>query len=252
MLKKTLVPIYAVFSRTIPSFIMAYGDKNLTLQNFDDYTEDDVFKEVTGITEDQFRFLRDGGDYIDADTNETKHFDGHLFDEVVFNDSIQQFLEKKNQLSDYFEDNSKEDIFDYIPPQKTNQIYTPKAVVKHMVDDLEANNPGIFDDPDKTFADLYMKSGLYITEIVKRLFRSKKMKQLFPDDQERIKHIMEHQVYGFAPTRIIYLIATNYIFGFDKDLKDSLMEKHFKQIDAAKYAEEGTLQDIVQHEFGEE
>lgn len=238
------------FSRTIPSFIMAYGDKNLTLQNFDDYTEDDVFKEVTGITEDQFRFLRDGGDYIDGDTNETKHFDGHLFDEVVFNDSIQQFLEKKNQLSNYFEDKSEEDIFDYIPPQKTNQIYTPKDVVKHMVDDLETNNPGIFDDPDKTFADLYMKSGLYITEIVKRLFRSKKMKQLFPDDHERIKHIMEHQVYGFAPTRIIYLIATNYIFGFDKELKDSIMEKHFKQVDAAKYAQEGTLQDVVQREFG--
>lgn len=237
------------FSRTIPSFIMAYGDKNLTLQNFDDYTEDDVFKEVTGITEDQFRFLRDGGDYVDAETNEEKHFDGHLFDEVVFNDSIQQFLEKKDQLSNYFDDNSKEDIFDYIPPQKTNQIYTPKVVVKHMVDDLEANNPGIFDDPDKTFADLYMKSGLYITEIVKRLFRSKKMKQLFPNDHERIKHIMEHQVYGFAPTRIIYLIATNYIFGFDKDLKDSLMEKNFKQVDAAKYAQEGTLQDVVQREF---
>ena len=52
----------------------------------------------------------------------------------------------------------------------------------------------------------------------------------------QIKHIMEHQVYGFAPTRIIYLIATNYIFGFNMNLKDSLMDKHFKQIDAAKYA----------------
>ena len=40
------------FSRTIPSFIMAYGDENLTLANFDDYTEDDVFLEVTGITEE--------------------------------------------------------------------------------------------------------------------------------------------------------------------------------------------------------
>lgn len=238
------------FSRTIPSFIMAYGDKNLTLQNFDDYTEDDVFEEVTGITEDQFRFLRDGGDYVDENTNEKKHFDGHLFDEVVFNDSIQQFLEKKDQLSDYFKEDSKEDIFDYIPPQKTNQIFTPKAVVKHMVDDLEANNPGIFDDPNKTFADLFMKSGVYITEIVKRLFRSKKMKQLFPDDHERIKHIMDHQVYGMAPTRIIYLIATNYIFGFDKDLKDSLMKKNFKQIDAAKYAKAGNLQEVVQREFG--
>lgn len=240
------------FSQTIPSFIMAYGDENLTLQNFDDYTEDDVFKEVTGISEGQFRFLRDGGDYIDEASGEKKHFDGHLFDEVVFNDSIQQFLELKKKLSNYFNEDNDEDIFDYIPPQKTNQIYTPKAVVKHMVDDLEANNPGIFADPNKTFADLYMKSGLYITEIVKRLFRNEKMKELFPDDQERIKHIMQHQVYGLAPTRIIYLIATNYIFGFDKKLKKSVLGKHFKQIDAAEYAKNGMLEEIIQKEFGSE
>ena len=46
------------FARTIPSFIMAYGDGNLTLANFEDHTEADVFLEVTGITVDEFRFLR--------------------------------------------------------------------------------------------------------------------------------------------------------------------------------------------------
>lgn len=238
------------FSRTIPSFIMAYGDRNLTLQNFDDYTEDDVFQEVTGISEEQFRFLRDGGDYVDDETGEKKHFEGHLFDEVVFNDSIQEFLNKREALSNYFDESNDEDIFDYIPPQKTNQIYTPKAVVKHMVDDLEDNNPGIFDDPNKTFADLYMKSGLYITEIVKRLFRSEEMKELYPDDNERIKHIMEHQVYGFAPTRIIYLIATNYIFGFNDEIKQSVLDKHFKMKDTAEYAQNGELEDLIQEEFG--
>ncbi|MGV2846726.1 DEAD/DEAH box helicase family protein [Limosilactobacillus fermentum] len=238
------------FSRTIPSFIMAYGDRNLTLQNFDDYTEDDVFQEVTGISEEQFRFLRDGGDYVDAETGEKKHFEGHLFDEVVFNDSIQEFLNKREALSNYFDESNDEDIFDYIPPQKTNQIYTPKAVVKHMVDDLEDNNPGIFDDPNKTFADLYMKSGLYITEIIKRLFRSEKMKELYPDDNERIKHIMEHQVYGFAPTRIIYLIAINYIFGFNDEIKQSVLDKHFKMKDTAEYAKNGELEDLIQEEFG--
>lgn len=40
---------------------MACGDHDLTLQNFDDCTEDEVFAEVTGISEEQFRFLRDGG-----------------------------------------------------------------------------------------------------------------------------------------------------------------------------------------------
>ena len=236
------------FSRTIPSFIMAYGDENLTLGNFDDYTEDDVFLEVTGITEADFRFLRDGGDYTNEETGETEHFAGHLFDEVVFNDSIAEFWRKKQQLADYFDETQDEDIFDYIPPQKTNQIFTPKWVVKKMVDQLEEQNPGCFDDPNKTFADLYMKSGLYITEIVKRLFRSKKMKALYPDDTERVRHILTKQVYGMAPTRIIYLIATNYIFGFDETLKAET--KNFVQADAAEAAKNDTLAKLVEKHFG--
>lgn len=236
------------FSRTIPSFIMAYGDGHLTLANFDDYTEDDVFLEVTGITEDEFRFLRDGGDYQDPETGETKHFDGHLFDEVVFDDSVEEFWHKKQELANYFDETHDEDIFDYIPPQKTNQIFTPKWIVEKMVDDLEANNPGCFDDPAKIFADLYMKSGLYITEIVKRLFRSEKMKKLYPNDDERICHILREQVYGMALTRIIYLIATNYIFGFDESLKQETT--HFVQADSAKAAKEDRLEELITECFG--
>ena len=73
--------------------------------NLDDHTEDDVFLEVTGITEEQFRFLRDGGDYIDPETGRTEHFRGHLFDEVVFNDSVAEFWKKKLKLADYFDEN---------------------------------------------------------------------------------------------------------------------------------------------------
>ena len=237
------------FSRTIPSFIMAYGNESLTLANFDEYTESDVFLEVTGITEDDFRFLRDGGDYVDPETGETQHFEGHLFDEVVFNDSIEEFWKKKQQLANYFDESQDEDIFDYIPPQKTNQIFTPKWVVSMMVDQLEENNPGCFDDPDKTFADLYMKSGLYITEIVKRIYRSEGLKTAFPDGKERIRHILQKQVYGMAPTRIIYLIATNYILGFDDELQKS--DHNFVQADAAEAAKQGTLVELVDAYFGE-
>ncbi len=236
------------FSRTIPSFIMAYGDERLTLANFDDYTEDDVFLEVTGITEEDFRFLRDGGEYENTESGEMEYFEGHLFDEVVFNDSIQEFWEKKQQLANYFDESLEEDIFDYIPPQKTNQIFTPKWVVVKMVDELEVNNPGCFDDPDKTFADLYMKSGLYITEIVKRLYRSEAIKALYPDDKERIRHILQKQVYGMAPTRIIYLIATNYILGFDEDLKAEV--HNFIEADAAEAAKRDELGELVKQCFG--
>ena len=225
------------FARTIPSFLMAYGDEQLTLDNFDTYVDEDVFHEVTGITLDQFRYLRDGGD----------DFNGHLFDAPTFNEAILEFLRKKAELANYFED-KKEDIFDYIPPQQTNQIFTPKKVVKRMVDELEKENPNIFADSTKTYIDLYMKSGLYIAELVKRLYNNESMKQQFLDDAARLKHILENQVYGFAPSAIIYRIATNFIFG---PIGDDVSRKNFVQEDTIPYAKEGRIQDLVELYFEE-
>ncbi|MBY5021779.1 DEAD/DEAH box helicase family protein [Streptococcus suis] len=224
------------FARTIPSFIMAYGDENLTLANFDSYVPDEVFIEVTGINLNQFRYLRDGG----------PEFAGRLFDQPTFDQAIQEFLRKKAELANYFEDRT-EDIFDYIPPQKTNQIFTPKKVVQKMVDELEKENPGIFDDPSKTFIDLYMKSGLYITELVKRLYNSQGLQAAFPEGHDRLKHILEEQVYGFAPTAIIHKIALEFIFG---TLPDTISRKNFLQVDTVPYAKEGTMQDLIDKSFG--
>ena len=237
------------FSRTIPSFLMAYGNDKVTLATFDTVIPDKVFKEVTSITLDQFRFLRDGGSYEDPETGEQKEFSGQLFDPVVFDDSVKEFLALKKKLADYFDEKSVEDIFDYIPPQKTNQIFTPKKMVKKMVDMLEEENPGCFDLPDKTFIDLYMKSGLYIAEIVKRLYQSDEMKRLYPDKYDRLKHIFEKQVYGLAPTEIIYKIATSYILGFDEDVK--ITHHNFKQVDALPYAKDGSLQKKLDEIYGD-
>ena len=48
-------------------FLMAYGDRDIRLANFDDYTPDHVFEEITGITEDEFRLLRDGQEVAEED-----------------------------------------------------------------------------------------------------------------------------------------------------------------------------------------
>jgi site-specific DNA-methyltransferase (adenine-specific) len=137
----------------------------------------------------------------------------------VFNESIQEFLHKKEQLANYFDESHDEDIFDYIPPQKTNQIYTPRKVVRLMIDKLEEENPDIFSDKDKTFADLYVKSGLYLTEIVTRLYAG--LATQIPDEKQRIKHILENQIFGFAPSEIIYNIAKNYVYGGYADIDSS-------------------------------
>lgn len=236
------------FSRTIPSFLMAYGDENTKLENFDRIIPENVFQEVTSITTDQFRFLRDGGDYVDEETGGTEHFDGHLFDPVVFDDSVKEFIQLRHRLANYFDENLREDIFDYVPPQKTNQIFTPRRVVAQMVDMLEQENPVCFDDSTHTFADLYMKSGLYITEIIKRLYRNEGMRDAYPDDRERLDHILEHQVYGIAPTEIIYQIATHYILGYDDEVGNGC-KTHFVKADSAELAKNGKLSEYVEQVF---
>ncbi|MCD7782032.1 MAG: DEAD/DEAH box helicase family protein [Methanosphaera sp.] len=236
------------FSRTIPSFLMAYGDDDTTLATFDQIIPDEVFREVTSISLDQFRFLRDGGKYTNKTTGQKETFKGNLFDPVVFDDSVKEFMNLRRELSNYFDDKQDKDIFDYIPPQKTNQIFTPKKTVVKMVDYLEEANPGCFDDPDNTFIDLYMKSGLYITEIVKRLYNSEEIMRIYPDSDERLKHIFEKQVYGLAPTDIIYNIARNFILGFDEE---NIIEKdNFRQVDSLYYAQEGVLEDKIDELFG--
>ncbi|GAB5051501.1 DEAD/DEAH box helicase [Pediococcus ethanolidurans] len=223
------------FARTIPSFLMAYGEAGTTLVSFDITIKSEVFKEVTGISLDQFRTLRDSY---------------HFFDQVVFDESIQEFLRKRAELSNYFDETQKEDIFDYIPPQQTNQIFTPKKVVKMMIDELQKNSPEDFADPNKTFADLYMKSGLYIAEIVKRLYIGLKSK--IPDDEKRLKHILEHQVYGFAPSEIIYNIARNFIFGFNDDAKN-IDVSHIVCLDTTPFARgEGDFEAKCDELFGGE
>ena len=237
------------FSRTIPSFLMAYGNEATTLQNFDQAIPEEVFLEVTSVTKAQFRLLRDGGEFVNEETGKTENSPGHFFDEVVFNDSVKEFMALRKRLANYFEPSNKEDIFNYIPAQRTNQIFTPKETVRRMVDLLEEENPGCFDDPRKTFADLYMKSGQYITEIVKRLYNSQGLKKAFPDSEKRIRHIFKHQVYGLAPTECIYRISLRYILGFDDTIHIDEADHHLRQADSLPAAKAGTMEEFLDEVF---
>lgn len=235
------------FARTIPSFLMAYGTKDTKLSNFGDNVPDEVFEELTNITKEEFKQLRDGMDYEKKDENGKKytaHFNG-LFNENVFNSSVQAFEEKQKQLACYYTSDSEEDIFEYIPPQANNQIFTPKRVVRMMVDMLEKENPGIFNSTTNTFIDLYMKSGMYITEIVRRIFDQTRDK--YTTDTACIKHILENQVYGFAPSAILDAITKNYIFGFDEDMV--INRDNFAKYDAIPSAKDGTLKQEINKIF---
>lgn len=136
-----------------------------------------------------------------------------------------------------------------MPPQKTNQIFTPRNVVVQMVDLFEKENPGCFDDPSHTFADLYMKSGLYITEIIKRLYRSEGMKAAFPDDRERLDHIPSIRCSASRPPRLSTRLPPTSSSGFHDEVGQGC-DSNFELADAAELAKEGTLEAYVERVFG--
>ena len=74
------------------------------------------------------------------------------------------------------------------------------------------------------------------------------MKELFPDEKERLKHIFEKQVYGLAPTEIIYNISLAYILGFD-ETKD-IVKHNIRLADATPYAKEGRLEELLDKLYG--
>lgn len=232
------------FARTIPAFLMAYGDKDTKLSNFDEVVDEKTFEELTSITLDEFRSLRDGLIIIDEEGNE--EVVPGLFDEIVFNESIQEFFRVKERLSDYINTQETEDIFDYIPNQKTNQIFTPRPVVKMMVDLLEKENSEIFRNKNIKFIDLYTKSGLYLTEIVKKL--DKGLESQIPDRKDRIKWILENQVYACAPSNIIYNIVKNYVFGEFEGVDTS----NIIELDLVEYAQKGKIEEEIKEKWGEE
>jgi len=229
------------FTRTIPMFIMANDSREeITIDNFDVEIDDKDFLDLTSITKEEFHKLRDGFDY--EEDGERKTFQG-VFNKYRFNASIAEFRLKKEQLANYF--TAEEDIFELIPNQKTNQIFTPKKVVQMMINNLEEHDPNLFTRTDSTFIDLYMKSGMYITEIVKKLFNN--TRKHYQSDQDCLQHILENQVYGLAPTPILQGITQSYIFGFDTE--NRISRKNFIQHDISPEAKEVTAKDKLQKLF---
>ena len=217
------------FTRTIPMFIMANASKEeITIDNFDLEITDTDFLDLTSITKEEFHKLRDGFNYEENGVRKT--FQG-VFNKYRFNASIAEFKLKKEQLANYF--TAEEDIFELIPNQKTNQIFTPRKVVQMMINQLEEHDPSLFTRTGSTFIDLYMKSGMYITEIVKKLFNN--TKKHYKSDQECLKHILENQVFGLSPTPILQGITQAYIFGFDTEQK--IIRKNFIQHDLTPQAQ---------------
>lgn len=66
--------------------------------------------------------------------------------------------------------------------------------------------------------------------------------------QQRLEHIFVKQVYGLAPTEIIYRIALNFILGFDEDAE--IKQHNLRMLDALPYAKAGTFSEKLDEVLG--
>lgn len=103
--------------------------------------------------------------------------------------------------------NYNPDVLNCIANLSNDEVFTPPELANKVLDLLPQE---LFCNPDSTFLDPFTKSGVFLREIVKRLDRGLASK--IPDRQQRIDHILHHQVFGIAITELTSLLARRSVY----------------------------------------
>ena len=99
------------------------------------------------------------------------------------------------------------DVLNCIANLSNDEVFTPPELANKMLDLLPQE---LFRSPETTFLDPFTKSGVFLREIVKRLDRG--LADQMPDRQQRIDHILHHQVFGIACTELTSLLARRSVY----------------------------------------
>ncbi|WP_454977339.1 Eco57I restriction-modification methylase domain-containing protein [Capnocytophaga leadbetteri] len=99
------------------------------------------------------------------------------------------------------------DVLDCLANLSNDEVFTSPAVVNRMLDTLPE---ALWSDPNAKFLDPFTKSGVFLREIAKRLMKG--LETVIPDPQERLDHILGHQLYGIAITQLTALMARRTLY----------------------------------------
>lgn len=108
------------------------------------------------------------------------------------------------------------DVLTCIANLSNDEVFTPPEFAQRMLDTLaegwaSANDgANIWADSRVTFLDPCTKSGVFLREIAKRLING--LADEIPDLQERVDHILTHQVFGIGITRLTALLARRSLY----------------------------------------
>ncbi len=127
------------------------------------------------------------------------------------------------------------DILDCLANLSNDEVLTPPKVANDMIDMLPSK---LFSDPKVRFLDCSTKSGVFLREIAKRLFKG--LESQIPNPSQRLKHILTNQLYGLAISEITALMTRRTLYcaknadsklslvKFDTPQGNILFDKHIR------------------------
>ena len=116
-------------------------------------------------------------------------------------------IEESNLNSGLYETQYNPDILMCLANLSNDEVFTPPEIANQMLDLLPQE---IFKDPNVKFLDPACKSGVFLREIAKRLIEGEK--DIYPNLQKRIDHIMHEQLYAIAITELTSLLARRSVY----------------------------------------
>ena len=128
--------------------------------------------------------------------------------------------------------NYNPDVLSCLANLSNDEVFTPPQLANQMLDMLPQE---LFRSKETKFLDPCTKSGVFLREIAKRLING--LAEEIPDLQDRIDHIMHHQLYGIAITRLTSMMSRRSLY-CSKDANCQYSISHFKTDDGnIRYSE---------------
>ena len=128
--------------------------------------------------------------------------------------------------------NYNPDVLSCLANLSNDEVFTPPQLANQMLDMLPQE---LFRSKETKFLDPCAKSGVFLREIAKRLIDG--LADQIPDLQQRIDHIMHHQLYGIAITKLTSMMSRRSLY-CSKDANCQYSISHFKTDDGnIRYSE---------------
>ena len=132
---------------------------------------------------------------------------------------------------------SQPDILEVIANLSNEQVFTPPKVANQILDLLPQH---VWKNPSLRWLDPSVKTGVFLREATKRLMAG--LDQEFPDEQQRLEHILKEMIFGVATEEITGLMARRSVY-CSKDAKSEFSVVRFGSSDG------NIWQKKVEHKF---